>query len=112
MPVAFGWTSGLVALIRRACGIDGKLSPYSETVRRNFQNWIMTRHSGSGAKFNEAQMDWLRMIRDHIVSSFHLERDDLEMAPFDGKGGLGQMDKLFGDRMDDVIDELNEALAA
>ena len=107
-----GELTALVALIRRACGIDGKLSPYSETVRRNFQNWIMTHHSGSGAKFNEAQMDWLRMIRDHIVSSFHLERDDLEMAPFDGKGGLGQMDKLFGDRMDDVIDELNEALAA
>ena len=104
--------SALVALIRRVCGIDGKLSPYSETVRRNFQNWIMTRHSGSGEKFDEEQMDWLRMIRDHIIDSFHLERDDLEMAPFDGKGGMGQMYKLFGDRMDSVIDELNEALAA
>ena len=104
--------SALVALIRRVCGIDAMVSPYSETVRRNFQNWIMTRHSGSGEKFNEEQMDWLRMIRDHIIDSFHLERDDLEMAPFDGKGGMGQMYKLFGDRMDDVIDELNEALAA
>ena len=104
--------TALVALIRRVCGIDATLSPYSETVRRNFQNWIMTRHSGSGEKFNEEQMDWLRMIRDHIVDSFHLERDDLEMAPFDGKGGMGQMYKLFGDRMDDVIDELNGALAA
>ena len=104
--------SALVALIRRVCGIDAMVSPYSETVRRNFQHWIMTRHSGSGEKFNEEQMDWLRMIRDHIVTSFHLERDDLDMAPFDGRGGLGQMYKLFGDRMDDVIDELNEALAA
>ena len=104
--------TALVALIRRACGIDGMLLPYSETVRRNFQNWIMTRHSGSGEKFNEEQMDWLRMIRDHIVTSFHLDRDDLDMAPFDGKGGLGQIYKLFGDRMDSVIDELNEALAA
>ncbi len=104
--------SALVALIRRVCGIDARVSPYSETVRRNFQNWIMTRHSGGGEKFNEEQMDWLRMIRDHIINSFHLERDDLEMAPFDGKGGMGQMYKLFGGRMDDVIDELNEALAA
>ena len=104
--------TALVALIRRACGIDAKLSPYSETVRRNFQNWIMTRHSGSGEKFNDEQMEWLRMIRDHIVTSFHLDRDDLDMAPFDGKGGLGQMYKLFGDRMDSVIDELNEVLAA
>ena len=104
--------TALVALIRRVCGIDATLSPYSETVRRNFQNWIMAHHSGSGEKFNEEQMDWLRMIRDHIITSFHLDRDDLDMAPFDGKGGLGQMYNLFGERMDDVIDELNEALAA
>ena len=103
--------TALVALIRRVCGIDAAISPYSETVRRNFQNWIMTRHSGGGEKFNEEQMDWLRMIRDHIISSFHLDRDDLDMAPFDGKGGMGRMYQLFGDRMDSVIDELNEALA-
>ena len=104
--------TALVALIRRVCGIDTMVSPYSETVRRNFQNWIMTRHSGSGEKFNEEQMDWLRMIRDHIVTSFHLDRDDLDLAPFDGMGGMGQMYRLFGDRMDSVIDKLNEALVA
>ena len=104
--------TALVALIRRVCGIDVTISPYQETVRRNFQNWIMAHHSGGGEKFNEEQMDWLRMIRDHIVTSFHLDRDDLDMAPFDGKGGLGQMYKLFGDRMDSVINELNEALAS
>ena len=104
--------TALVALIRRVCGIDATISPYSDTVRRNFQNWIMTRHSGGGDKFTEQQMEWLRMIRDHIISSFHLDRDDLDMAPFDAKGGLGQMYKLFGDRIDSVIDELNAALAA
>ena len=104
--------TALVALIRRVCGIDARIAAYSETVRRNFQNWIMTHHSGSGEKFNEEQMVWLRMIRDHIGTSFHLDRDDLDMAPFDGKGGMGQMYKLFGDRMNSVIDELNKALAA
>ncbi len=104
--------TALVALIRRVCGIDAAISPYAETVRRNFQQWIMTRHSGSGEKFNKEQMDWLHMIRDHITTSFHLDRDDLDMAPFDGKGGMGQMYRLFGERMDAVIDELNEALAA
>ena len=104
--------TALVALVRRVCGIDATLSTHSETVRRNFQNWIMTHHSGSGEKFNEEQMDWLRMIRDHIITSFHLDRDDLDMAPFDGKGGMGRMYKLFGEKMDSMIDELNEVLAA
>ena len=104
--------TALVALIRRVCGIDATISPYAETVRRNFQNWIMKHHSGSGEKFNKEQMEWLHLIRDHIISSFNLDRDDLELAPFDSKGGLGQMYILFGDRMDSVIDELNEVLAA
>ncbi|WP_218062554.1 type I restriction endonuclease subunit R [Komagataeibacter swingsii] len=101
----------LVVLIRRVCGIDPKLAPYADTVRRNFQNWILKRHSGAGEKFTEEQMDWLRMIRDHIATSFHVEPDDLDMSPFDARGGLGKMYQLFGVEMDGVIDELNEALA-
>jgi type I restriction enzyme, R subunit len=104
--------TALVALIRRACGIDKTVSRYSETVRRNFQEWIMKRHSGAGEKFNEEQMAWLHMIRDHIISSFHIERDDLEMAPFDSQEGLGKMYQLFGDQMDSVMNELNESLVA
>ncbi len=103
--------TALVALILRTCGIDATLSAYDRTVRHNFQTWIMTRHSGSRRKFNEEQMTWLRMIRDHVASSFHLDRDDLEMPPFDAQGGMGRMYQLFGDQMDRVIDELNEALA-
>ena len=105
-----GELTALVALIRRVCGIDAKLSPHAETVRRNFQNWIMQRHSGAGQKFTEEQMEWLRMIRDHVATSFHLDRADLDMAPFDARGGMGQMYQLFGEQMDSVIDELNEAL--
>lgn len=104
--------TALVALIRRACGIDEKLSAYSDTVRLNFQHWVLKHHAGGGEKFSELQMDWLRDIRDHIITSFHFERSDLALAPFDSKGGLGKMHRLFGQRMDALIDELNEALAA
>jgi type I restriction enzyme, R subunit len=102
--------AALVALIRRVCGMDAKLSTFDETVRRNFQNWVMKHHSGGSAKFNEEQMDWLRMIRDHVANSFHIERDDLEMSPFDAQGGLGKMHQLFGAKMDILVDELNEVL--
>lgn len=104
--------TALVALIRRVCDIDERLSPYGDTVRKNFQDWIMKRHSGAGEKFSEEQMEWLRMIRDHVVTSFHIDRDDLDMSPFDSKGGMGKMYQLFGEQMDAVINELNEVLAA
>lgn len=104
--------TALVALIRRVCGMDDKLATFDDTVRRNFQNWVMKHHSGGSEKFNEEQMDWLRMIRDHVANSFHIERDDLEMSPFDGQGGLGKMYQLFGAKMDTLLDELNEVLVA
>ncbi len=104
--------TALVALLRRASGVDPKLAAFDDTVRKNFQSWIMAHHSGPHAKFTEPQLSWLQMIRDHISTSFHLERDDLDLAPFDGEGGLGKMFQLFGDRMDPLIAELNEALVA
>ena len=72
----------------------------------------MKYHSGGGQKFNEEQMVWLRMIRDHTINSFHIERDDLETAPFDSQGGMGKMYQLFGTNMDNLLNELNEALTA
>ena len=104
--------TALVALIRRVCDLDETLTRHSDRVRRNFQTWILKRHAGAGEKFSEEQMDWLRMIRDHLETSFTIERDDLEMAPFDAHGGLGRMYALFGDPMDDVMSEMNEAIAA
>ena len=104
--------TALVALVRRVCGLDETLTRHSDRVRRNFQTWILNRHAGAGEKFSEEQMAWLRMIRDHLETSFTIERDDLEMAPFDAHGGLGRMYVLFGDRMDGVMAEMNEALAA
>ena len=46
------------------------------------------------------------------MTSFHLERDDLDYAPFDGQGGLGKMFQLFGDGLDGIIAEMNQALTA
>ena len=107
-----GELTALVALIRRVCGLDKTLTRHSDRVRWNFQNWILKRHAGAGEKFSEEQMLWLRMIRDHLATSVAIERDNLELAPFDTHGGLGRMYALFGDRMDDVMAEVNEALAA
>ena len=63
-------------------------------------------------KFNEEQMQWLRMIKDYVISSFHIEKEDFDLNPFNAQGGLGKMWQLFGDKTDEIINELNEALAA
>jgi type I restriction enzyme, R subunit len=101
----------LVSLIRRVTELDEMLTPYDATVNKNFQEWVFGKQAGK-LKFSEEQMEWLRMIKDHIATSVHFSREDLNMAPFDANGGIGKMYRLFGDEMDRVIEELNEHLVA
>ena len=100
----------LVSLIRRVTGIDPVLTMYDKTVDANFKDWVFRQHSGAGEKFTEEQMQWLRMIKEHIASSIHIEPDDLDLTPFDAHGGRGKMWQLFGERKGAIIDELNEVL--
>lgn len=104
--------TALVSLIRRACGIDNELKPFDKTINENFQKWIFKQNEGQHNRFTKEQMDWLRMIKDHVVSSYHIEKDDLDLDPFNKYGGLGGMYQLFGKEMEEIINELNEVLAA
>ncbi|MBX2889040.1 MAG: DEAD/DEAH box helicase family protein [Ferruginibacter sp.] len=102
----------LVSLIRKVAGIDATLTPYDKTVDRNFQQWILKKNAGQHNRFSKEQMDWLYMLKEQIATSVHIEADDLDYTPFDAKGGRGKMWQLFGDEMETIINELNEALAA
>lgn len=104
--------TALVSLIRRACGIDSELKAFDKTIEANFKNWIFKQNAGQHTRFTNEQMDWLRMIKDHIVSSYHIEIADLDYTPFDRQGGRGKMFQLFGNKMNEIINELNEILAA
>jgi type I restriction enzyme R subunit len=104
--------TALVSLIRRACGIDSELKAFDKTIDENFKNWIFKQNAGQHNRFTNEQMDWLRMIKDHVVSSYHIQLDDLDNLPFDAQGGRGRMFQLFGNEMNEIITELNEVLAA
>lgn len=101
----------LISLIRSTAEIDDQLTTFDKTTNKNFQNWIFGKHAGK-PNFNEEQMNWLRMIKDHIATSVHFSKDDLDYAPFDAKGGVGKMYQLFGDGMESIIKEMNEELVA
>lgn len=101
----------LVSLIRRVVAIDKELIPFDSTINKNFQNWVFKKQAGS-VKFNEEQMEWLRLIKEHVTQSFEIEKDDLENTPFAEKGGLGKFYKLFGQDYESLISELNSTLVA
>jgi len=101
----------LVSLIRRVIGLDEVITPLKATVDKNFKDWVFAKQAGT-LKFNEEQMIWLRMIKDHIASSFSVDKAALEYTPFIEKGGLTRMWELFGELVDIVIDEMNGSLIA
>jgi len=100
-----------VSLIRYVLEIDEALTPFDQTVGRNFQTWVFGKQAGA-LKFSDEQMTWLRMMRDFVATSLHLDRAAFEFSPFAERGGLGRMWQLFGDESSSLIDELNDVLAA
>lgn len=104
--------TALVSLIRRVTGIDTLITPYDKTVDKNFQDWVWKRHSGAGHKFTEEQMEWLRLIKEQVVISFHIDMEDFDYNPFNRLGGLAKMWQLFGAETNEIIEELNEVLVA
>jgi type I restriction enzyme R subunit len=101
----------LVSLIRKVAGIDTRLTSYDKTVDKNFQNWVFKKQAGT-LKFTEEQMQWLRMLKDHVSASISVAADDLDYTPFDAHGSKGKMWQLFGNETENIFNELNEALAA
>ncbi len=100
----------LVALVRFAIGKTEVLEPFSQTVNRRFDEWLARQHA-NGRAFTPEQMEWLRMIRDHIANSAAIEARDLDLPPFNQKGGVVKALKLFPD-IKRLLEELNEVLAA
>lgn len=104
--------NALVSLVRHACGIDKNLEAFNNTIEHNFNMWLFRQHTGNRNRFTPEQIEWLRMIKDHIMNSYHLDIEDLDYTPFDAQGGRGKMYQLFGNEMMNIIEELNEELVA
>jgi type I restriction enzyme R subunit len=102
----------LVSLVRKVTGIDETLTSYDKTVDKNFKDWLFQQNAGQHNKFTEEQMQWLRMIKDFVAGSFHIGKEDFELDPFNKAGGLGKMWQLFGEKTEEILEELNEVLAA
>ncbi len=101
----------LISLVRKVSGMDSTLTSFDKTVDKNFQDWIFKKQAGT-LKYTEEQVQWLRMIKDYIAASFHVDKEDFELDPFNKNGGLGKMWQLFGEDTDGLINELNETLVA
>ena len=99
----------------------GKMSQASLKIEKKFfilfdgqkdEKREYTKKNAGHTQFTEEQMEWLRLIKDHIISSLSILDEDLDYTPFDHKGGLLGFYEAFGDNYKNILNELNAALVA
>jgi len=101
--------TNIISLIRFAVGEAEVLEPFPEVVERRFREWVAEQEK-MGIHFTPEQMEWLRMIKDHIAASAGISIDDFELTPFAEKGGAVKFYQLFGERTSKILEELNVVL--
>lgn len=101
----------LISIIRFEMGYADNLAPFADKVNYNFMQWTLRRNAGA-IHFTEEQMEWLRLIKDHIASSLSIIPEDLDLTPFDHKGGLLGFYNAFGDSYERILQEMNMELVA
>jgi type I restriction enzyme R subunit len=101
--------TNIVSLVRFAIGAVDVLEPFTETVNQRFNDWLAEQEK-QGKKFTPEQLEWLNMIKEHIATSLTIGIDDFENVPFNQKGGVIKADRLFGQDLSKIIEELNMVL--
>lgn len=101
----------LISIIRFEMGYADTLTPFADKVNYNFMQWTFKKNAGN-IQFTEEQMEWLRLIKDHIAVSLSILPEDLDLTPFDRKGGLLGFYDTFGDNYEKILQEMNEELVA
>ncbi len=102
----------IVALVRYALGKQESLMPLSADMAGRFNLWL-GREKTQGRTYSPEQIAWLEGIRDHLAANIDLDVRDLQELPrFTERGGIVAARQAFGPRLDDVLQELSDALVA
>ena len=92
----------IISLVRFAMGETETLEPFAVTIEEKFQQWLM------GKTFSSEQVRWLEKIKEHIITSVRIDVEDLQEMPQEAFQG----NQLFGNDLMNILNELNEVLAA
>jgi type I restriction enzyme R subunit len=97
----------IISMVKHAASEDESLYTADERVNRAFM-----RLTGS-VKYTSEQEQWLDRIRSAMVENLSLDRDDFDTLPvLVNGGGWGKAKRVFGEKLSELINKLNEAVAA
>ncbi|MFI9653444.1 DEAD/DEAH box helicase family protein [Guyparkeria sp. GHLCS8-2] len=102
----------VVSLVRFALGQTDTLEPFSAAVERRFNLWL-GREKKAGRDYGPEQIEWLRAIAAYLTANAEITpRDFMEAPALADKGGILRARKVLGEGLNEMLDELQEALVA
>ena len=97
----------IISMVKHAADAQQPLLTAAERVDRAFQRLT------AGQSFTEDQQKWLDRIRIHMAENLSIERNDFDLVPvFTREGGWAAARRVFAGRLEPLIHQLNEAIAA
>ena len=96
-------TVDIITFIRRL-SMGSPLISHEERIK-NAVNKLKQKHT-----FNKMELDWLGRIENHLLHESVLAADSFETGAFQSKGGYKVINKIFGNKLEQIIAELNDYL--
>jgi type I restriction enzyme R subunit len=97
----------IISMVKHAAREQEPLYTAVERVNHAFERLT------DGKQFTEDQSKWLERIREHLIANLTIDKDDFEVVPiFTHFGGWGRANRAFNNQLDQIIQDLNEAIAA
>jgi type I restriction enzyme R subunit len=96
----------VISIVKHASAAQSPLLTAEERVNRATDKFL-TAH-----KLTPEQMQWLSLVREHLVKNLSMDEEDFDLTPLlEMRGGKAKAKKVFG-KLDLLVSELNEAVAA
>lgn len=97
----------IISMVKHAAKEEEPLLTAQERVDRAFT------HITADRQFTAEQHKWLERIRAHLVVSLSIDREDFHNVPvLLDPGGWRPADRAFGGRLEELLVQINEAVAA
>ncbi len=112
---AFKQLADIIQIIRYEWKQIEELVPFADGVHARFKDWVFEKNrktASNNKPFTEEQMQWLRLIRDHIAANASITVEAIKLGKFQQLGGIAKFVRLFGTGCKELLNELNIALVA
>ncbi|MEF9934737.1 MAG: type I restriction-modification system endonuclease [Clostridium sp.] len=96
-------TIDIITFIRKLA-IGSPIISHEERIK-NAVNKLKKKHS-----FSRMELDWLNRIEKQMLSDSILNKETFDTGAFKLKGGYKVINKIFGNKLDEIIVEINEYL--